>query len=116
MGEGIRIKHRTMKNVLLAVRDLTERVEPPYPACSACSIDEPGHEGYKTRHILLDHEGYGLVSEGVLDGLKHLGDMGGFDISNTVANPPEQNVAFNGDGTVSVTAKQYLTPMIGAVS
>ncbi len=115
MGEGIRIRHKTMTNVLLAVRDLTERVDPPYPACSACSIDSPGHEGFKTRHILLDGEGYGLVSPGVLEGLRHLGDMGGFDIANTVTNPPTQTVAFDGNGNASVTVKQYLPPMIGAV-
>ena len=112
MGEGIRIKHKSMRNVLLAVRDRTERIKPPYPACSACSIPEPGHEGYKTRHVLLDNEGFGLVSAGVLDGLKHLGDLGGFDIHNTVSNPPTQNIAFDGN-RATVTVKQYLPPIIG---
>ena len=111
MAEGIRIKHKSMRNVLLAVRDRTERIKPPYPACSACGIGEPGHEGYKTRHVMLDNDGFGLVSAGVLDGLKHLGDLGGFDISNTVSNPPTQDIAFNSNGS-TVTVKQYLSPII----
>lgn len=116
MGEGIRIKHKSMSNVLLAVRDRTERVQPPYPACSACGIDEPGHEGFKTRHILLDNDGFGLVSVGVLDGLKHLGDLGGFAIENTVSNPPAQTIAFDSNGGATVTVKQYLPPIINGVN
>ena len=96
MSEGIRIRHKTLRvECTVAVRDMTERLKStsgealpdnyPYPGCAVCSLPSPGHDGYKTRHVDIDSDGYGIVSAGVLDGLKKLGDLGGFDIENVVS-------------------------------
>ena len=37
-----------------------------------CDLPSPGHEGFKTRHVEIDADGCGIVSEGVWDGLCHL--------------------------------------------
>lgn len=120
MAEGIRIKHMTMKapNVppgfmILAIRDMTERLKAtdgsklpdgyPYPECQICQIPSPGHEGYKTRHIEIDTEGYSIVSSGVLEGLSHLVDHGGFDIIDVISNPPKQVIAMGADGNFTKT-------------
>jgi hypothetical protein len=129
MAEGIRIRHQdhtletcevcrwraepTGDSLVIAVRDLTEPLgvpPPPYvpPACALCNLPEPGHalidadgrfERYKMRHVTIDTEGYGLVSAGVYDGLKHLGDHGGFDLTNTITNPPTQRIDMNANGS-----------------
>lgn len=120
MAEGIRIKHKTMKApqgspgfMILAIRDKSERLKAtdgsklpddyPYPACSVCNIPSPGHEGYKTRHIEIDTEGYAIVSSGILEGLAHHVDHGGFDIINTISNPPRQIIAMGADGNFTRT-------------
>jgi len=96
---GIRIRHKTLRGVTLALRDMTERIDPPYPVCSMCTLDidneatHVNHEGYKTRHFDLDSEGYVIVSEGVLEALHRHVDLGGFDISNEVKEPPPINIS-----------------------
>jgi len=112
--EGIRIQHMSMRApadrpMILAIRDKTERIDPPYPVCSLCSppgwqIDsklEVNHEGFKTRHIEIDQEGYAIVSSGVLEGLSHLIDHGGFDIINVISNPPAQKITIGADGIIT---------------
>jgi len=112
--EGIRIRHKTLKApgndpymIIAIVAKYEKRIDPPYPACSICSL--PGwrknpalvvnHEGYKTRHIKIDQEGYAIVSRGVLEGLSGLLDHGGFDIINVISNPPTQKITMGADGT-----------------
>lgn len=113
MGEGIRIRHKTLKGpCTVAVRDLTERIDPPFPGCSVCGIGEPGHEGFKTRHVTLDAEGCGIVSEGVMEGLAHLADQGGFDVENVVRNPPRQLVSLGANGA-TVTVHQTIPRDLG---
>jgi len=135
MAEGIRIRHRVLRadptvapTLIVAVRDLTEPLgtpPAPYvpPACSLCGIDAPGHalvnddgtfQRYKVRHVVIDTEGYGLVSAGVYEGLKHLADHGGFDLTNTISNPPRQtiNMDANGSGTPAVMVHHKLQQLI----
>jgi len=126
---GIRIRHRTLRpdptrssEMIVAVRDLTELIEGrdgwTPPACSACNLPEPGHgilndggtrwQLPKTRHVTIDTDGYALVSPGVWEGLSHLGDHGGFDLFNTVPNPPTIGISMNGDGTSTVQVHHLL--------
>lgn len=100
MAEGLRIRHTTLRGpAIVAVRDLTERIPNPrripWPGCSVCNLPAPGHEGYKTRHVTIDSDGYGLVSEGVWEGLCHLADKGGFEYANPVPEPPKIHVDFH---------------------
>ena len=99
MSEGIRIRHKTLKNVTLALVDNNEPFTPPYVVCSICHVEHT----HKTRHFDLDGEGTVIVSQGVLDALQHHVDLGGFDIENPVHNPPAQSVSFNGNGTFTRT-------------
>lgn len=102
MGDGIRIKHKSVIGpAILAIRDLTEPFTPPHSKCSICTSDpeKPVAHQFKTRHIDIDNEGYAIVSEGVLEGLKHLIDLGGFDIENVVTTPPTQKIIIAYDGT-----------------
>lgn len=97
MAEGIRIRHTVIRGpAIVAVRDLTERIPNPrripWPGCSACGIPSPGHEGFKTRHITVDADGYAIVSSGVWEGLSHLIDHGGFVFENPVPEPPTLHV------------------------
>lgn len=118
MAEGIRIKHVTdAANAIIAVRDITEPFTPvpgwvdvpgigpvhydeTWPACAQCNIpaskaDAPiAHQGYKTRHIRLGPDGTTIVSEGVWAGLSKFIDNGGFEIVNTVPNPPAVTLSF----------------------
>ena len=105
---GVRIRHKTMRSVLLAVRDLSSRIDAPYPGCGRCLIPSPGHEGYKTRHFDLDSEGATIVSTTIFDRLHSLEDHGGFDLSSatTVASPPAQGLSFKSDGSISVTTER----------
>lgn len=113
LSEGIRIRHNTLRGPLtVAVRDLTERIRNPHglpwPGCSVCALPSPGHEGYKTRHVQIDHDGYGLVSQGVWEGLCHLVDRGGFELMNTISNPPRLIVALGSDGGVTTTVQHKM--------
>lgn len=91
--------------MIVAVRDLTERIpnpkQLPWPGCGQCRIPTPGHEGWKTRHVTIDNEGYGIVSSGVWEGLCHLVDRGGFEAVNPVPSPPRQGLNFNNQGAVT---------------
>jgi len=98
--EGLRVRHSVVRGpAIVAVRDVTEPTpnprRVPWPACSVCDIPSPGHEGFKTRHVWVDSEGYGIVSEGVWEGLCHLADRGGFDYVNPVPEPPTLHVDMN---------------------
>ena len=99
MAEGLRIRHTTLRGpAVVAVRDLTERVPDWYKnprGCAVCRLPAPGHEGYKTRHVEIDSDGYGIVSSGVWEGLCHLADRGGFDYANPVPEPPKVHVDFH---------------------
>ena len=107
MAEDIRVRHTELRGPLVvAVRDLTERIpnprRVPWPGCSICSLPSPGHEGFKTRHVEIDADGCGIVSEGVWEGLCHLFDNGGFVAENPVAAPPRQSITFQPDGTTKL--------------
>jgi len=118
MAEGLRVRHTELRppegheQMIVAVRDLTERIPNPrnvlWPGCSICSLPSPGHEGYKTRHVTIDRDGYGLVSAGVWEGLCHLGDQGGFELENTITNPPKQTLSFDGNGHSKLTVHHRL--------
>ncbi len=99
MREGLRVRHTKLKGpMVVAVRDRTEKIpnknNSPWPGCSICQLPSPGHDGYKTRHVTIDAEGEGIVSVGVWEGLKNLYDRGGFELVNTVTNPPNQKIDF----------------------
>lgn len=124
MAEGIRIRHVTdVGPAVIAVKDITEPLEPTevglpqalayatvlgvtttstrvWLACSVCRLphtpeEHPmGHQGFKARHIRLDSDGTAIVSEGVWAGLSKFVDNGGFEIVNTVPNPPAVTMSF----------------------
>ncbi len=103
MAEGLRVRHTVLRGPLIvAVRSMKERApnptNAPWPGCSICKILSPGHEGYKTRHVEIDADGYGLVSVGVWRGLQRLDDHGGFELVNTITNPPHQEIIFGAHG------------------
>lgn len=117
MAEGIRIRHTTLRGpAIVAVRDITERIinKPgvPYRACAVCNLPSPGHEGFKTRHVEIDSDGYGIVSPGVWEGLRHLIDQGGFEAVNPVPEPPAIHLDMN-KGTKRLIHK-YVPPILGA--
>lgn len=119
MAEGIRIKHTTVTGpAILAIRDHAEsRISPPYPGCNICGLPEGfGHEGYKTRHIDIDADGYAIVSEGVLEGLKHLADWGGFELQNVVSNPPGIKLEIGSNGQIKKTIIQKVQQDIAVLS
>ena len=89
------------------------------PACSAFRLPEPGHaelvdgtyRRWKTRHVTIDTDGYALVSPGVWEGLRHMdisGGDSGFNLHNTVPNPPTIGISMNGDGTSTVQVHHLL--------
>lgn len=94
-AEGIRIRHKTLKGILLVVRDqsrplLTTEGEPlppnfPLDPCSTCGVPH----FVKTYHLQLDGEGTIIVSRKVYEKLQGLADHAGFDFANVVDNPPD---------------------------
>ncbi len=95
-AEGIRIRHKTLKSILLVVRDqsrplLTTDKKPlppnfPLDPCSTCGV--PHY--VKTYHLPLDSEGTVIVSRTIYERLQRLADHAGFDFANVVNNPPDQ--------------------------
>ena len=93
---GIRIRHKTLKSVLLVVRDqsrpLTLPGGKPLPSnielskCSTCGVP---HD-VKTYHLLLDGEGTITVSLEIYQSLLKLADHAGFEFANHVPDPPDQ--------------------------
>lgn len=104
---GVRIRHLTAKGpAIIVIRDLSHRgdADPDgnYPGCSACSLPSPGHEGYKTKHLRIDADGYAIVSPEYWLDLQRFIDHGQFEYANEVPDPPRQQllVVANRDGSV----------------
>ena len=91
--EGIRIRHKTLKGVLMVLRDQKRPIPNPHnyklPVCQTCMYV---HD-VKTYHLLLDDEGTIIVSTTVYNRIMALGDQGGFEMSNTVHQPPTQGIS-----------------------
>jgi len=91
-AQGIRIRHKTLKGVLLVVRDQKRPIPNPHnyklPICSSCMVP---HD-VKTYHLQLDDEGTIIVSKTVYERLSALDDRAGFETSNTVNSPPTQTL------------------------
>lgn len=121
MAEGIRIRHKTLKGVMLVIRDKERPFQKPhnnssfkFPICSTCGYP---HE-CKTYHLQLDSEGTIIVSTTVYDNLSKLIDKGGFDIVNMVAKPPTQHLvvpradqimkAFNPESTPEPIRREHV--------
>ncbi len=95
-AEGIRIRHKTLKGIMLVVRDqsrplLTTDKKPlplnfPLDPCSTCGVPH----SVKTYHLQLDSEGTIIVSRTVYEKLQGLADHAGFEFANVVDNPPDQ--------------------------
>lgn len=104
MAEGIRIRHRLAKNATVVVRDVSRPIPNPrgipWPGCSRCNIPSPGHGGFKTTHVNVDHDGYAIVSPGIWEQLKRFIDLGGFEYSNPVPEPPKQQINWRNGGFV----------------
>lgn len=104
MAEGIRIRHITGTGpAVIAIKDLSEPFDATngrWPACSICGIPEMaegipmGHQGFKTRHVTVDADGYAIVSAGVWEGISKFVDNGGFELVNTVPAPPAVTMSF----------------------
>lgn len=108
--EGIRIRHSTIRppagatHHWVAVVDLSEPIPNsegiPSPICAICQVD---HGWHKVRHVEIDQDGYGIVSEGVWEGLQHVQDAAGFVQVNTVTDPPAIILRQTGAGTFDRT-------------
>jgi hypothetical protein len=87
---GIRIRHKTLKGVMLVVRDqsrpIPHRQGYVFPKCATCGYP---HD-VKTYHLQLDSEGTIIVSLEIYRNLQRLVDHAGFDFANHVSNPPTQ--------------------------
>lgn len=91
--EGIRIRHKSLKSILIVVRDPARPIHSPHPGyvfapCRTCGLPH----NCKTYHFDLDAEGTVLVSSGVLKELKKMENNAGFNVVNTVSDPPKQKV------------------------
>ncbi len=91
-AQGIRIRHKTLRGVLLVVRDQKRPIPNPHnyklPICSTCKVP---HD-VKTYHLKLDDEGTIIVSKTIYEKLSALDDKAGFETANTVNNPPTQTL------------------------
>lgn len=116
MAEGIRIRHTVVKNATVVVRDIMRPIPNPknipWVGCSKCRLPAPGHEGFKTTHVDVDHDGYAIVSQGVWDQLQRFIDTGGFEYANPVPEPPRQNMAFDRNGNLTVRTLHKIQPDI----
>lgn len=88
---GIRLRHPELRSTLLLLVDPERPYIPPY-LCSACNVAHTA----KTYHLYLDHQGTVIVSTGVLAGLRRIPGMGGLQVENVVADPPNQTVHIGG--------------------
>ncbi len=96
--EGIRIRHKSLKSVMLVIRDQSRPLKQtngkPLPQnfvidpCRTCGTP---HD-VKTYHLDLDGEGTIIVSTTVYEKLQALADHGGFEFVNRVVNPPAQEL------------------------
>ena len=89
---GIRIRHKTLKSVMLVVRDKARPIKAPvgyvFPKCATCGYP---HD-VKTYHLQLDAEGTTIVSLEIYRNLQKLVDHAGFDFANHVPDPPAQKI------------------------
>ena len=95
-AEGIRIRHKTLRGIMLVVRDQSRPLlttdGKPLPKnfhldpCATCGV--PHY--VKTYHLQLDSEGTIIVGRPIYEKLQRLADSAGFDFSNVVDNPPDQ--------------------------
>lgn len=91
--QGIYIRHKVFKSLMLVVRDRSRQFTdppPPYvrPTCRYCGYQHR----CKTYHFQLDDNGGVLVSEGVLKSLRRLDDLAGFEIQSATDKPPDQTI------------------------
>lgn len=116
MAEGIRIRHTVVKNATVVVRDISTPIPNPrgipWKGCSKCNLPSPGHEGFKTTHVTVDAGGYAIVSQGIWEQLKRFIDLGGFEYSNPVPEPPTQNLRLGPDGNFTVRTLHKIQPDI----
>lgn len=93
---GLRIRHKTLKGILLVVRDQSRPLlttdGKPLPSnfilddCITCGTP---HD-VKTYHLPLDSEGTTIVSREIFEKLRGLEDHAGFELANVVDDPPDQ--------------------------
>lgn len=92
MAEGVRIRPTVDRNVpagsLVVVRDVARPFVPPHSVCSTCGVPHT----CKTYHLQLDADGCVMVSATVWAKLQAMVDRGGFELVNTVAEPPRQTL------------------------
>lgn len=114
MAGGIRIRHTELRGpMVVVVRDMSRRMKNrknrPWPGCGICEIPSPGHDGYETRHVRIDSEGYALVSVAYWEALEAFIDKGGFEYINDIPNPPRQSVDILADGSARLTVHHKMT-------
>jgi hypothetical protein len=89
---GVRIRHKTLKSILLVVRDKSRPIPNPrnkkVGTCRTCGVP---HD-VKTYHLPLDSEGCVIVSTTIYEKLLSLADHAGFELVNAVAKPPAQKL------------------------
>ncbi len=122
MAEGVRIRHKTVRvDSLVVIRDLSHRgAGGPngfYPGCSRCDLDPPGHEGYKTKHVKVDSDGYAIVAVEYWQDLQRFIDDAGFEYANPVPEPPRQGLSLqvspNGDAQGKLTVyHKHMQPIL----
>lgn len=94
---GYRFRHATWRGRVGIIQD-PRPVEPYF--CGRCAATNPriAVHKFKTHHIVIDSEGYCIVSKTVKRRLNEAGAIGpqGFTFVNTVRNPPPQGMTTRG--------------------
>ena len=81
---SIRVRHHTKRFGIALVTVTKKPFLGQLHECVTCKVTHR----VKTLHLPLDASGGCLVSEGVLEEMKMVPDMGGFDIVADIVNPP----------------------------
>ena len=88
--DGIRIRHKVMKSCTFVLRDkarpIPKRPERVYPTCGICGVPH----SFRVYHFQLDAEGCVIVSTSIYQELLRFPDVGGFDLTDVIHDPPTQ--------------------------
>lgn len=84
--ESVRLRHRTLRGVVVTVPDITRPMTPNGP-CPTCGVPHP----CKTYHLVLDSEGAVVVSPGVWAGLQRANSPD-LSVESSVKDPPHQTL------------------------
>ena len=89
---GVRIRHETQRSATYTIVDASRPYTAPF-RCRVCGLTH----AFKTYHITLDDQGAAIVSHEIVERIKQMGPVTGFEIVNVVERPPALRVGLNGD-------------------